>query len=65
VISLCVMCVLREYEIKADEIAGECCTHGRDEERIQSFGRKMQRVEVTFQSMFSVEGTEIGIKWFK
>jgi len=46
------MCVLRENEIKADEIAGECSTHGRDEERIQNFGRKMQRVEITFKSMF-------------
>jgi hypothetical protein len=59
------MCILREYEIMADEIAGDCSTHGRDEERIQSFDRKMQRVEITFKSIFSVEGIEIDSKWAK
>lgn len=39
---LCVIRILRECEIKADEIAGECSTRARDEERIQSFGRKTQ-----------------------
>jgi len=59
------MCILREYEIKADEIAGECSTRGRDEACIQNFGRKTQRVEITFNSMFSVEGVEIEIEWAK
>jgi len=59
------MCILRDYEIKVDKIAGECSTHGRAEERIQSFGRKMQRVEITFKSVFSLEGIEIDIKWAK
>jgi hypothetical protein len=60
------MCIiLREYEIKADEIAGECSTRGRDEERIHSFGWKMQIVEIIFKSMFSVEGIERDIKCVK
>jgi hypothetical protein len=59
------MCILREYEIKADEIAGECSTRGRDEERIQNFGRKMQRMDIAFKSVFAVEGIEIDSKWVK
>jgi hypothetical protein len=53
------MCILWYYEIKTDKIAGECSTHGTDEERIQSFGRKIERVEITFKNKFSVEGIEI------
>jgi len=56
------MCIFREYESKANEIAGECSTHGRAEKRIQSFCQKMQRVEITFKSMLWVEGIEIDIK---
>jgi hypothetical protein len=47
----------------ADEVASECSTHWGDEKRIQSFGRKMQRVEITVKSTFSLEVIEIGIKW--
>jgi len=59
------MCILRYYEIKADETAGECSIHGTDEERIQSFGRKIQRIEINFKNMFPVEGIEIYTKWAK
>jgi hypothetical protein len=42
--------IIRQSQVKANEVGGACGTHGRGEKSVQSFGGKSRRKESTWKT---------------
>jgi hypothetical protein len=42
--------IIRQVEVKANEVGGACSTHGRGAKSVQGFGGKAQRKKTTWKT---------------